>query len=118
MRFLADVNIAQSVITFLRQLDHDVLDAKKDYLTKADSEIILVAKKEKRIVLTRDKDFLDLVQLSRYQIPAIVIRLYDQKPKNIIAYLRALLDYQTEEILSTSLTILKEESANSYPYKE
>ena len=40
------------------------------------------------------------------------------KPKNIIAYLRALLDYQTEEILSTSLTILKEESANSYPYKE
>lgn len=116
MRFLADVNIAQSVIIFLRQNGHDVLDAKKDYLTTADSEIILLAKQEKRIILTRDKDFLDLVLFPQYQVAALVIRLLDQKPKNIIAYLRALLDYQTEEVLNTSLTVIKEESADSYPY--
>lgn len=100
----------------MRKQGHDVLDAKKNYLTTADYGIILLAKQKKRIVLTRDKDFLDLTQLPQYQVAVIVIRLLDQKPKNIIQYLRNLLEYQTEEVLSSSLTILKEESANSYPY--
>ncbi|OGH40281.1 MAG: hypothetical protein A3B41_04555 [Candidatus Levybacteria bacterium RIFCSPLOWO2_01_FULL_37_26] len=116
MRFLADVNIAQSVITFLRQNGHDVLDAKKDYLTTADNKIILLAKQGERIIVTRDKDFLDLVQLPQYQVAAIVIRLLDQKPKNITLHLKDLFDHQSEEVLNTSLTIIKEESADSYPY--
>lgn len=116
MRFLTDVNIAQSVITFLRQNGHDVLDAKKDYLTTSDAKIVLLAKQEKRIVLTRDKDFLELIQVPRYQVAIIVIRLLDQKPKNITLHLGDLLGYQTEEVLSTSLTIIKEDSADSYPY--
>lgn len=86
------------------------------FLADVNYEIILLAKQKKRIVLTRDKDFLDLVQLPQYQVAIIVIRLLDQKPKNIIRYLRNLLEYQTEEVLSSSLTILKEESADSYPY--
>ena len=38
MKFLADVNIAQSVIYFLRKLNHDVLDAKKDHLLSKDTK--------------------------------------------------------------------------------
>ncbi len=44
MKFLADINIAQSVIKFLRENGHYVLDSKQDYLLVKDTEIIELAK--------------------------------------------------------------------------
>lgn len=117
MKFLADVNIAQSVIYFLRQLGHEVLDSKKDYLHSSDIQIIIIAKREKRLILTRDKDYIDLVQLPKYQVPTIVFRLLDQKPDSIIKHLKELLLNQQEKILNNSLTIVTEESADSSLYK-
>ena len=71
MRFLADVNIPQSVIASLTEAGHDVLDIKKQKLDFKDSELIQIAKQEKRIILTRDKDFLLLAQFPKYQVPTI-----------------------------------------------
>lgn len=118
MKFAADINIAQSVIVFLRQLGHDVLDCKKDYLTAGDTTIIYLARSESRIILTRDKDFLELVKIPKYRVPVIVVRLLDQKPDNIILHLKKLLSNQDEKILSHSLTIITEERADSIPYAQ
>lgn len=74
MKFLADVNIAQSVIKFLRKLEHDVLDAKKRHLLSSDIEIINIAQIEGRIVLTRDKDFINLEQILLNHIPSSFLR--------------------------------------------
>lgn len=115
MKFLADVNIAQSVISFLRNLRHDVLDAKLDYLFDPDTKIIQIAKSEKRIILTRDKDFINLVQLSKYSVSTIVLRLSDQKPENIIKHLAELLNNQDEAVLNKSLTIVRDTIADSIP---
>lgn len=117
MKFIADVNIAQSVIHFLRNLGHDCLDAKIDYLINPDTEIIQTAKQDQRIILTRDKDFIYLVQLPKYAVATIVFRLSDQKPDNIIRYLNALLDRQDENILNKSLTIVEDNVANSIPLR-
>lgn len=103
MKFLADVNIAQLVIRFLINHDHNVLDAKKDLLLESDIKIIGVARNENRIILTRDKDFIELVKLPKYQVPTIVFRVTDQKPENIRMYLEKLLENTAEEILSNSL---------------
>lgn len=116
MRFLADVNIPQSVINALSQSGHDVKDSKKDYLQSPDTDLIRIAQKEKRIILTRDKDFISLTQFPKYKTATIVIRLKDQKPKNTLKYLMELFDNQKENTLKNSLTILTEDSADSYQY--
>lgn len=116
MKFIADVNIAKTVITFLRKEGHDVIDIKALSRTASDTEIIKLALKENRIVLTHDKDFLALTQYPKYQVPVIVIRLRKQNANHFWLKLYDLIEHQSEETLNISLTILKEESADSYPY--
>ena len=117
MKFLADVNIPQSVIHALVELGHDVLDIKKQNLTAKDTELVVLVKKEKRVILTRDKDFLVLTQFPKYQVPTILIRLKLQTPKHIKEHVLELLRNQSQSTLKRSLTIVKEESADSYPYE-
>lgn len=115
MKFIADVNIPNSTISLLKKLGHDVLDGKKNYLLAKDIEIIKVAQSERRIILTRDKDFLELTKFPKYKVPLIAIRIKNQKFKNITDHIRDLLNFQDESILETSITIVKEEVADSYP---
>lgn len=116
MEFLADINIPQSVISYLIQKNHDVLDLKKVNLFAKDTEIIKSAQKESRIVLTLDKDFIALTQFPKYKVACIVIRLKDQNPKNIVNYLNQLLSNQKIEILEKSLTIVKTDIAESHSF--
>lgn len=116
MKFLADINLPQTVIQKLQSLGHDVLDIKQESLTLKDREIIEIAKTQKRIILTRDKDFIALTQFPKHQVPTIVIRLKDQRPEQILTRLSELLANQDENILNTSLTLLKEDSADSHPF--
>ena len=116
MNFLADVNIPQSLITHLIKLGHDVLDIKKLALNLKDIELIEIAQKEKRIILTKDKDFIVLTQFPKYQVPTIVMRLKDQTPQHIKEHLIQFLKNQNEKIITISLTIIREDSAVSHPY--
>ncbi len=116
MKFLADINIPQSVINALNKEGHDMLDIKKHKLNLKDTELIQIAKKENRIILTRDKDFIVLTQFPKYQVPTIVIRLKIQIPSYIRDHLMQLLNNQDEGILNKSLTIIRDQSADSQPY--
>ena len=116
MKFLADINIPQSVISYLVQNNHAVLDLKKVNLLAKDNEIIELAQKEGRIVLTLDKDFIGLTQFPKYHVACIIIRLKNQNPKNIINYLNQLLNNQKIEILEKSLTIVKTDIAESHSF--
>lgn len=118
MKFLADVNIPQSVIADLAKNSHDVTDIKSGNRLAPDTEIIQIAKREGRIILTLDKDFIALTQYPKYQVPTIVVRLLDQTPHHILEHLTELFQNQKEKTLQKSLTIIKEESAESYPYKD
>lgn len=116
MKFLADVNIPQSVISYLSQNSHDVLDLKKINLLAKDIEIIKLAQDQGRIILTLDKDFIGLIQFPKYKVACIVIRLEDQSPKNIVNYLDQLLKNQKVEILEKSLTIIRSDLAESHSF--
>src|SRR5436305_13350448 len=65
MRFLANENIAPSVIRGLRELRHDVLSATE--LMRGSSDVIVLARAvaENRVLLTFDKDFGELAYRSR-----------------------------------------------------
>ncbi|TSC66273.1 MAG: Uncharacterized protein CEO21_232 [Microgenomates group bacterium Gr01-1014_80] len=112
MKFIADVNIAQSVIRFLRNQGHEVLDTKRDFLREPDIKIIKIARNEARIILTRDKDFIVLVKLPKYKVPTIVFRLTDQKPENIKNYLEKLLENTEETKIVKSLTIIEDDNTD------
>lgn len=116
MKFVADVNVAQTVIKLLRQNGHDVLDLKKKNPTISDTNIIKLAAKEKRIIITHDKDFVGLTQFPKYQVGIILIRLKIQNVSNHYKKLQGLLNTKSDKEISNSLSIVTEESANSYPF--
>lgn len=74
MRFLADQDVYQVTVEFLRALDHDVLRAREAGLaTASDSDLLLYARNERRIMLTRDKGFGALVFLSLRERGGVIL---------------------------------------------
>ena len=116
MKFIADINIAQTVIKNLKQNGHDVLDIKKKNPTISDIDLIKLAQKENCIILTHDKDFENLATIPKYQIGIIAIRLKIQNSRHHWLKLKEMLFNNTEDVLNKSLTIVTEESANPTPY--
>lgn len=117
MKFIADVNIPQLLIKRLIDLNHDVLDIKKHNLKISDIEIIKIAKNESRIILTRDKDFIVLSQFPKYQVPIIAIRLINQtNAQNIANKTLEFIKNNKKSVILNSLTIIREEKADSYSY--
>lgn len=115
MKFLADVNIPLPLINLLNTTGHQVQEARVDYPLAKDIQLIKTAKENNQIILTRDKDFLELTKYPKYKTPLIVIRLENQKTDNIVTHIQSLLNYQSETVLLNSITIVKEETADSYP---
>ena len=68
MRFLADENIAQSIVVRLRETGADVLSAKESMRGFADRDILARAVTEARVLITFDKDFGELA--FRSHLPA------------------------------------------------
>lgn len=118
MKFLADVNIPLPLIKFLRTKSHLVIDARVEYPESKDVVLIRLAKESNLIILTKDKDFLELTKYPKYKVPMIAIRLTDQKTTNIVNHVKDLLNNQSEELLSKSITVINEDVANSFPLEE
>lgn len=115
MKFIADINIPQLLINQLTNLGHDVLDIKKTNLKMSDIEIVKIAQKESRVVLTRDKDYVILAQFPKYQVPIIVIRLINQTAQHISDKALEFIKNK-ESLIGNSLTIIREGTATSYQY--
>ncbi len=61
MKFLIDENIGQSVINYLKRKKYNILTAKEKFISLEDHYILKQAYKEKRIIITNDKDFGELI---------------------------------------------------------
>jgi predicted nuclease of predicted toxin-antitoxin system len=57
MRFLANENVEQPVVGWLRGAGHDVTHVSDVAPGATDQEILLLANREDRLLLTNDKDF-------------------------------------------------------------
>ncbi|OPY55374.1 MAG: hypothetical protein A4E49_00441 [Methanosaeta sp. PtaU1.Bin112] len=60
MRLLADENVPLKAVQLLREKGHDVLSICESMPQTADEDILEIAERDARIVLTFDKDFGDL----------------------------------------------------------
>lgn len=92
LKLLLDENIGVKVAKFLRGKNYDVKSAIEDFQGVSDKEILEIAVKDKRVIVTLDTDFCNLV--FRDSLPCrgiILLRLRDESPENINKILGAFL---------------------------
>jgi len=89
IKFLADENIAFRVIETLREEKFNVLSIYEEKLSGlSDEKILRMAQRQKRIILTHDKDFGNLIhQPHQLHSGIILLRLKNQSPQNVINHL-------------------------------
>ncbi len=105
MRFLADENIANSIVELLRSFGHDVCDVKEQqWFGKSDAFLVLLAKKEKRIIVTHDKDF-----IYQEKVAVLLLRFQNQKPNHTKQYLSAFFKLPESRKLEKVITALLSE---------
>lgn len=73
MRWLADECVAAPLVAVLRSGGHDVLYIAEAAAGLSDSDVIALALRERRLLLTEDKDFGDLVFRRERAIPGVVL---------------------------------------------
>ena len=81
MHFLADMGVAQKVVEWLREKGHDVIHLREQGLQRLpNGEIFKKAILEKRVLLTFDLDFGEIIALSKNKITsAIIFRLHNTR---------------------------------------
>lgn len=110
MRLLADLNIAPRTVAFLCSLGHDVV--RVDALlpgTAADSEIVEVARGERRMILTQDLDFSALVALSGKSQPSVVsLRLSSSRVEQVNRRLQEALAIVASDVESGAIVAVED----------
>jgi predicted nuclease of predicted toxin-antitoxin system len=93
MRFLADMGISQRVVNWLRNEGHDALHVREENLLRLPNGLIFEkAYSEKRILLTFDLDFGEIVALSGGRnVSVILFRLRNTKTQHVIDRLKTVL---------------------------
>ena len=109
MRFLVDECVGPTVAKWLRNLGHDILSIYDSLRGLDDLSIIRIAFKEKRIVITNDKDFGTLAVLDKEKHSGIILlRLKDETVQNKINILEKVINIIPEN--STTFIIIASEN--------
>lgn len=107
MRFLIDENVRKEVIDFLGSCDHDILTVKPG---SEDKKIAQIAKETKRVILTHDQHFADILMYPPQEYSGIIrIKIHPPSPATIINALKDLLSEITPDKLDKKLVILEED---------
>jgi len=72
MRILADENVDRPIVQWLRSQGHDVTEATVVAAEAADAELIVISRRDKRILMTFDRDIGRLVQSASLPHPGVL----------------------------------------------
>ena len=111
MKFLADMPISPKTVNYLKSLGHDIYRINEKGLSKAkDHEIVELAIREQRTILTTDLDFSAIIAMSHKSTPsAIIFRLLDESYENINALLRNILPKVESEVVKGAIVIIEDD---------
>ena len=85
MKFLADMGIALRTVAWLRQDGYDIVHLRDEGLQCLDdTDILIKARQERRIVLTVDLDFPRLLAVSRANLPSVILFRLGNENYNLI----------------------------------
>lgn len=103
MRFLLDVCVSSgSLISFLADQGHDVRSAFEVDPVASDENLLLLAQREDRILITEDKDFGRLIFLRKLP-PGTIVRLVEMTVGSQIKAISELLDQHPDALASPAL---------------
>ena len=110
MKFLLDENISKTVTQRLRDAGFDVMHILEMGLQgKPDEDVMAVAVRESRIILTHDKDFGNILRFPLQKHSGVIImRFHNQAPPNTARYLLDFLSKNETSQLQSRLVILRE----------
>ncbi len=100
MKFLVDESVEFPVVTFLRSIGHDVVSVAEDFPSVRDTEVLAAARRTKRILLTNDKDFGELIFLHGLAHRGVILlRLFIEDAQSKINSVQKLLEIHGEDLL-------------------
>ncbi|PIN81561.1 hypothetical protein COV11_01770 [Candidatus Woesearchaeota archaeon CG10_big_fil_rev_8_21_14_0_10_30_7] len=110
MKLLTDENVATSVYNALLEENFDVKDIKAENLNgSSDKKVLDLAIKEKRIIITHDQDFANVLNQKVKHKGIILLRFRIQLPKIIINTLIHILKSKIKDKLENNVTIISED---------
>jgi len=117
LRFLVDESTGSGVAEWLRDAGHDVAMMSRSAAPATDSDILAMAVREDRIVVTNDKDFGELVFRSgKVHAGIILVRLSDESAGNRVRMARFVLERCGTQ-LAGSFTVVTEKTIRLRPIK-
>ena len=110
LKFLADENISNYLVKALRNNGYNVKDIKEEkFFGISDKEILNLAIKENRTVITHDKDFANLLNYNLVKHKGVILLRYtNQSPQNVVKLLIPLLEKLKESKIKRSLVIISD----------
>ncbi len=107
MRLLADENIPYELVDILRKSGYDISTVPR---RAKDSDIALLAKKERRILLTQDKDFANIILYPPEELHGIIrIKFHPPVILDISAALEDLFQKFSQKDFDKRLVILEKD---------
>ena len=108
IKFLADVNIEKPLVDFLSKQGYDIKWIPDYDCEMPDEDLIQLANREKRILITNDKDFGDLIFLQkRMSAGTILFRVKGQNSQDKIKLMKKLLMGYKDKLLNHYIVITK-----------
>ena len=106
MRFLLDECVGPVVARWLQNLNHDVISIYDTNPGIADQQVLQKAVQEKRILITNDKDFGDMViRKKKKHCGIILLRLEDERSSNKVAVLTNLFEKYSDDLSDTFVVV-------------
>ncbi len=108
MRLLVDQDVYAATTRFLRALGHDVITAAELGLSKAADEALLrLAHEQKRVLVTRDRDYGSLVFLKSLGAGVLYLRMLPTTQEAVHGELATILREHSEEELNKAFVVVE-----------
>lgn len=109
MKFLVDENVGLSVVKYLRSQGYNVSFGGEDSAGIQDKEVLEKANREKRIIITNDKDFGDLIFYRSFPHKGVILlRLQDESAKNKIQVIDRLFRHYKDQLRENFIVVTEE----------
>ncbi|MEO0108911.1 MAG: DUF5615 family PIN-like protein [candidate division WOR-3 bacterium] len=117
MRILANENLYDPIVGYLRTAGHDVFDTKRTELAGATDEAVFErAVKEHRIIVTMDKDFTRSLRFPPAKCGGIIVaKLYRMTVDQATALFRRHFETLSENQIRSRLVIIAREGVRIRP---
>lgn len=108
MKFLADQDVYAGTTRYLRSLGHDVVTASELGLSRASDEALLqLARNQKRILVTRDRDYGALVFVKSLGAGVLYLRVLPSTQDAVHTELAKVLELHSEHELAKAFVVIE-----------